>query len=106
MKFHTSRQTTDKIGEDIMTSESLNWSRRKFMLVSAAGVVAAPLLTNLSDLVPEGKAAEEVKATEKENTDYDNPRCRGCQMCTIFYSNCLTLNNRVCWCEPAGEQVA
>jgi hypothetical protein len=89
-----------------MTSGSSNWTRRKFMLVSAAGVVAAPLLTNITDLVPKAKAAGEVKTAKKDNAVYDNPKCKGCQMCTIFYSNCLTLNNRVCWCEPARAELA
>jgi hypothetical protein len=84
-----------------MTSESLKWTRRKFIFVSAAGVAAVPLLTDLSGLLPEAEAAEVVKTGKKENTGYDNPKCKGCQMCTIFYSNCLTLNNRVCWCETA-----
>jgi hypothetical protein len=89
-----------------MTSGSSNWTRRKFMLVSAAGVVAAPLLTNLSDLAPEAKAAEEVKRAKRNDAGEDNPKCKGCQMCTIFYSNCLALNNRVCWCDPAREELA
>lgn len=76
------------------------------MLVSAAGVVAAPLLTNLSDLAPEAKAAEEVKPAKRDDAGEDNPKCKGCQMCTIFYSNCLALNNRVCWCDPAREELA
>jgi hypothetical protein len=89
-----------------MTSENLNWTRRKFMLVSTAGIAAASLLTNLSKLAPEAEAAVEVKPAKKENTDYDNPKCKGCQMCMIFYSNCLALNNRVCWCESAREELA
>jgi hypothetical protein len=89
-----------------MSSGSSNWTRRKFMFVSAAGVVATPLLTNLSDMVPEARAAKEVNPAKKENAGYDNPKCKGCQMCTIFYSNCLTLNNRVCWCELAREELA
>ena len=90
-----------------MTSAGLNLTRRRFMLVSAAGV-AAPLLINLSVLVPEAKAAEEAKADKKYNTDYTNPKCKGCRMCTIFFSNCLAVNDRVCWCEPArsGRSVA
>ena len=83
-----------------MTSTSLYWTRRKFMLVSSMAV-AAPMLTNLSDLVPEAKAAEEVKTAKKENTIYDDTKCEGCQVCRIFFSNCRELNNRVCWCEPA-----
>jgi hypothetical protein len=86
-----------------MTSEGLNLTRRRFMLVSAA-VVATPLLPNLLVLVPEAKAAEEPKAAKKDNADYTNPKCSGCQMCTIFYSNCLAINNRLCWCEAAGER--
>ena len=83
-----------------MPSESLNWTRRKFILLSAVGV-AAPLLTNLSGLVPESKANKEAKAAKKGHTDYVNPKCKGCQVCTIFFSVCLTLNHQLCWCEPA-----
>jgi hypothetical protein len=93
----------DKIGEDIMTFENLKLTRRRFMLVSAAGV-AAPLLTSLADLAPEAGAAEEPKAAKEDNADYSNPECNGCQVCTIFYSNCLAVNNRLCWCEAAGER--
>jgi len=73
------------------------------MLVSAAGVAVAPLLTNLP---PDAKTAEEVKAGKKEHTDCDKPKCKGCQVCTILFSNCLILNNRVCWCEQAREELA
>jgi hypothetical protein len=76
------------------------------MLVSAAGVAGAPLLTNLPHLTPDAKAAAEVKAANKENADCDNPKCKGCQVCTILFSNCLFLNNRVCWCEQAREELA
>lgn len=89
-----------------MTSGNINWTRRKFILISAAGVVAAPVLAKLPDLALETKAAEEVKTTRQKNPVYDNPKCKGCQMCTIFYSNCLTLNNRVCWCEPVRDKTA
>jgi len=88
-----------------MTTAGLNLTRRKFMLASAV-VVAAPLLTNLSGLVPDADAAEEAKAANIDKTGYTNSKCKGCQMCTIFYSNCLTLNNRVCWCEPARAESA
>ena len=73
------------------------------MLVSAAAVTA-PLLTNLSDLVPEAKPVEGAKKSKKIDTDYINPKCEGCQVCAIFFSDCLTLNNRVCWCETAGPE--
>jgi hypothetical protein len=86
-----------------MTSDGLIWTRRKFMLISAMGV-AAPLLTNLSDLAPEAKAAEEPKPAKKDNADYTDPKCKGCQVCTIFFSNCLAVNNRLCWCEPARSE--
>ena len=83
-----------------MTSVDSNLTRRRFILVSAA-VAAAPLLKDLSGLIPEAKAAEEPKAAEKGDTDI-NPKCNGCQVCTIFFSVCLTLNNRVCWCDTKG----
>lgn len=83
-----------------MSSAGLNLTRRRFMLISALGV-AAPLLTNLAVLVSESKEALEAKAAKKENSDYANPKCKGCQLCTIFFSNCLAVNNRVCWREPA-----
>jgi hypothetical protein len=70
------------------------------MIVSAAAVTA-PLLPNLLVPVPEAKPVEEIKTPKKVDTDYSNPKCEGCQVCTIFFSDCLTLNNRVCWCESA-----
>lgn len=88
-----------------MTSASLNLTRRKFMLVSAAAVTA-PLLTNLSGLVPKAKAFKEVKTVKNGDNDYINPKCDGCQVCTIFFSVCLTLNDRVCWCEPARSDLS
>jgi hypothetical protein len=87
----------------MMTSANQDLTRREFMLVSAAAV-AAPLLTDLSGLVPEAKAVEEAKADKKGNIDHIDPKCNGCQVCTIFFSNCLILNNRRCWCEPAGGE--
>ncbi len=83
-----------------MNSAGSNLSRRKFMLLSAAGVTV-PLLTDLSGLVPKAKGSEEAKPAGKHNEGYTDPRCSGCRVCTIFYSNCLTLNNRLCWCETA-----
>lgn len=83
-----------------MNAAGLNLSRRKFMLVSAVGV-AVPLLTDLSGLVPNAKAVEEATPAKRDSDEHTNPKCRGCQVCTIFYSNCLTLNNRLCWCEAA-----
>ena len=90
-----------------MTTDGLNFTRRKFMLISAVAV-AAPMLTDLSGLVPEAKPAEEAKEAKKDNIDYDDAKCKGCQVCTIFFSNCLLLNNRVCWCESSvsGQSMA
>jgi hypothetical protein len=84
-----------------MTPGYANWTRRKFMLASAAGIAVAPLWANLSEPDPEAKADEQAKAGNKEDAVYDNPQCERCQVCTIFYSNCLALNNRICWREPA-----
>jgi hypothetical protein len=83
-----------------MNSAGSSLSRRQFMLLSAAGV-AVSLLTDLLGLVPKAKGSEEAKPARKDNADRADPKCRGCQVCTIFYSNCLTLNNRLCWCETA-----
>ena len=88
--------------EDVMTSVILDLTRRKFMLVSAAAV-AVPLLTDLSGLIPEDGTAAEAKEAKKSNADFDNSKCNGCQVCTIYFSNCLALNNRICWCENAGS---
>jgi hypothetical protein len=71
------------------------------MLVSAAAIVA-PMLTDLSGLVPEARAAEEAKTDKKDNIGYIKPECNGCQVCTIFFSVCLAVNNRVCWCDTKG----
>ena len=88
--------------EDIMT---LNWTRRKFMLVSASGVMVAPLLINPPHLITEAKTDQEVKTAKKENPDYRNHKCQGCNVCSIFYSNCNALNNRGCWCEPTTKEL-
>jgi hypothetical protein len=85
--------------EDIMASESPIWTRRRFMIISAAGIVALPLLGNLTDPMPEANASEGQDAVRETDGVNNNPKCKGCQVCTIFYSNCLVLNNRVCWCE-------
>lgn len=79
-----------------MTSETFILTRRKFILIGSVAV-AAPLLIDLSNLGPKAKAAKE------NDIDYIYPDCNGCQVCTIFFSNCRALNNRVCWCEPAGS---
>ena len=49
------------------------------------------------------KAAKETEATKEDNIDYIDPICNGCQVCTIFFSVCLTLNDRVCWCDLKGS---
>ena len=85
-----------------MTSAKFNLTRRKFMLVSAAAV-AAPMLTDLSGLVPEAGSAEEPKEAKKGDVDFNNSKCNGCQICTIYFSNCLALNNRICWRETADS---
>jgi MinD superfamily P-loop ATPase len=61
-----------------MTSESLNLTRRKFMLVSSAAV-ATPSLLNLSGMmVPEAKAATKGKFY------FINRTCIGCYCCKLF----------------------
>ena len=72
------------------------------MFISAAGVAAAPLLTRLPDLVPVAVATE----MPKPAVDHGNIKCRGCQLCTIFYSNCLALNDRVCWRDASPAETA
>jgi hypothetical protein len=89
---------TGGIGE-FMDSGKSNWTRRKFMLVGAAGVAAAPLFVKLYEMTAQAKTVQDEKTVKREDSIYDNPKCKGCQMCTILYSNCLALNNRVCWCE-------
>ena len=81
----------------------MGWSRRKFMIASAVGVGAPPLLAELSNLVPEARADVVPKAHTpavlKPAVGYDRSKCAGCQVCKIMYSNCMTLNNRHCWLE-------
>jgi len=84
-----------------MIPESL--TRREFVIVGAAAV-SVPFLGNLSVLVPEAKAAEAPAPAPKDGLEFDDSRCRGCQVCTIFFSVCSTVNNRVCWCEHKSEQ--
>jgi hypothetical protein len=88
--------------EDAMTSGSLILTKREFILMSAAGI-AAPLLTNHSALASEPRVTEDAKAANKSHADYQDPKCNGCQVCRIFFSNCLAVNNRLCWCDPAGS---
>ena len=85
-----------------MTSPISNMTRRKFILLSSVAL-AAPLLTDLTYLIPESEAAINTKPDQKSNEDDINPKCDGCQVCTIFFSVCLTVNNRVCWCDVKGN---
>lgn len=82
-----------------MTDESLNLTRRDFIFVSAAAV-SAPVLTNLTGLVSDAEAVEVEKMAEKDDAGHIHPDCSGCQVCTIFFSNCHALNGRHCWCNP------
>lgn len=82
-----------------MAPESANFTRREFVIAGAAAV-SAPLLGNLSVLVPEAGTAEVAAPAGREDMEFDHSRCSGCQVCTIFFSVCPTVNNRVCWCDP------
>ena len=70
------------------------------MVVAALGA-AAPLLADLPGTAQEARAAGKTMVSKDQDSGNANPRCKGCRMCTIFYSNCLALNNRVCWRENA-----
>ena len=70
------------------------------MLLCVSGV-AAPFLPDLSGPAYRAEAANKTNEANRNNTEYTNPNCKGCQICTIFYSNSLALNNRHCWCETA-----
>lgn len=89
-----------------MASASFNWTRRRFVIVGAAGVVAAPLLATLPNLIPKAEAVGTTEPSEKANPDFDHSKCKGCQACTILFSNCLELNNCICWYETAGAKPA
>ncbi len=85
-----------------MASENPTWTRRKFIMTGAAGIVATPLLATLPNLIiPKAEAVGSFKPAEKASPDFDHSKCKGCQACTILFSDCLALNNRVCWCETA-----
>lgn len=79
-------------------SESSKLTRREFVIVGAAAV-SAPFLGNLPVLVPAAEAVEALAPDPKDETAFDSSRCNGCQMCTIFFSVCPAVHNRVCWCE-------
>jgi hypothetical protein len=85
----------------------MGWSRRKFMVASAIGVGAPPLLAELANLIPEARAAVVPEAVAssaaKPAGEFDRTKCAGCQVCKIMYSNCMTLNNRHCWLENSEE---
>jgi anaerobic selenocysteine-containing dehydrogenase len=95
---------------------TIAWSRRKFMVASAVGVGASPLVAQLSNLVPETKALPGAGASvapkagtpavQKPAGGHDRSKCRGCQVCKIMYSNCMALNNRICWCETPAEEAS
>lgn len=89
-----------------MASENSNWTRRKFIVAGAVGVVAAPLLTTLPGFVSEAKAVEAAKPAVKAAPDFDRSKCMGCQACTILFSSSLAMNDRVCWCETAEAKPA
>jgi hypothetical protein len=81
-----------------MREPSLSITRRRLVFVTSSAI-ASTLLLNPAGQKPEAMAAETKGAGD--NTNSENPKCRGCQVCTIFFSNCLAVNNRLCWCEPA-----
>ncbi len=64
-----------------MTQKKVNVSRRNFMIAGSAAVVAAPLLSNLSGLVSEAKAAAFEKGTDIYFVTGD---CVGCHVCKVF----------------------
>jgi len=59
-----------------------NLSRRKFMVMGSAAVVATPLLMNLADPVNEVKAA--TKKAKKDKIYYINNQCVGCHVCKVL----------------------
>jgi ferredoxin len=63
--------------ENTMTSESLNLTRRKFMLASSAAI-AAPFVLDIAVSVPTAKAGEAGK------TYYIGHECMGCQVCRMM----------------------
>ena len=73
------------------------------MVVAALGA-AAPLLADMPGPAPEARAAGKTIAAKDQDSGYVNPKCKGCRMCTIFYSNCLALNNRICWRDSAPDR--
>lgn len=61
-----------------MSERNINFTRRKFMMVSSAAVAAAPFFMNLSGMVPEAKAAVSGKLY------FITGDCVGCQTCRLF----------------------
>ena len=88
----------------------MDWSRRRFVIASAVGIGATPLLAELSKVVPEARAAVVHEAAApsaaKLAGEFDRSKCAGCQVCKIMYSNCMTLNNRHCWLESSEEKAS
>jgi len=86
-----------------MTLEGFHLTRRKFMLLTAATLTTPLLLEQPGFRLKQGSQGV-VMAAEKHNADFDIPGCKGCRVCMIFYSNCLAVNNRLCWCEYADVE--
>jgi hypothetical protein len=81
-----------------MDSEKMTVTRRDFIFASAI-VVSSPMFPYLPMFsAGEAKAAEVAAAVAEKPFDHDHSKCNGCQVCTILYSDCLAVNNRVCWC--------
>jgi len=86
-----------------MIESNLSLTRRKLIFVTPS-LIASTLLLNSA-----GKESEAMVVETKQtgnNIDSTNPECKGCQVCRIYYSNCLALNNRLCWCQPVGPDLS
>jgi ferredoxin len=73
--------------EDYMTSESLDLTRRKFLIASSV-VIASPLFLDVAGSMAAGKTVE-TKTTETgiakgTRIYYINDGCVGCQSCRTF----------------------
>jgi len=64
-----------------MSSDNL--TRRKFMIAGSA-VIASPLLANLTDSIPQAKAAEFKNLKKGTKIYYIHTGCVGCHACMIF----------------------
>jgi hypothetical protein len=81
-----------------MDSKNGAVTRRDFIIASAL-VVSLPVIPSLPVLTTGEAEAVEIAAVKESPFDHDHLKCNGCQVCTILYSDCLKVNNRVCWCS-------